>query len=114
MCVFFLFPRLFFLSRLDEFTEKKKELAVPITFLGAVLSSYTNTHRNDNITSRRNTEYIFFLFVVFICVLMVQLSTKKKKKKTTCDRKTVSGKLWKQVNMIMEAAQFEFESLCVT
>lgn len=49
--------------------------------------------------------------MVFICVLMVQLSTKKK---TTCDRKTVSGKLWKQVNMIMEAAQFEFESLCVT
>lgn len=69
MCVFFLFPRLFFLSRLDEFTEKKKKkLAVPITFLGAVLSSYTNTHRNDNITSGEKYRiYIFFnLWFLFV------------------------------------------------
>lgn len=37
MCVFFLFPRLIFFSRLDERTAKKK-FAVPLTSMGAVLS----------------------------------------------------------------------------
>lgn len=43
MCLFLLFPRLIFFSRLDECAQwKKKKLAVPLTGVGAVLSRYPN------------------------------------------------------------------------